>query len=72
MCFSAYSSSSRVGANALWQVQHPSGVNFSNVVHGQGYCLQHLASGRYLSAIDEPGRTWGARAEPPAVLLSTM
>ena len=34
-----------VGANALWQVQAPSGLSTDPVIQGNGYTLQHLASG---------------------------
>ena len=38
-----------VGANALWQIQSPVGLNDGSVLQGQGYRLQHLPSGKYLA-----------------------
>ena len=47
--FADDTTSTRVSPNALWQVQSPSGLGFPCVKQGEGYCLQHLASGRYLA-----------------------
>ena len=41
-----YKSLEWVGANALWQVQAPNGVNTDPVAPGCGYSLQHLPSGK--------------------------
>ena len=48
VCFST-SSADGASPNSLWQVQAPTGIHFDNLKQGAGYCLQHLASGRYLS-----------------------
>ena len=43
-----------MGANALWQVQAPNGINTDPVAPGCGYSLQHLPSGKYL-AVESSG-----------------
>lgn len=63
----AYESLEWVGANALWQVQAPNGLNTEPVTMGCGYCLQHLPSGKYLTvaSADE------AAAAPTATQVAT-
>ena len=47
--FSLHQSTDRASPNALWQVQSPTGLNFDTVNQGHRYCLQHIASGGYLT-----------------------
>ena len=50
-----YKSLEWVGANALWQVQAPNGINTDPVAPGCGYSLQHLPSGKYLAVESSQG-----------------
>ena len=56
--YTRYKSSMAVGSNALWQVQSPNGWSTAPIEQGQGYCLQHLASGKYLTVASGEGATF--------------
>jgi hypothetical protein len=69
--FARHASGEHASANALWQVQAPSGLAYRPVLQGVGYALQHLASGRCLCATPAPAAAaeaadGGGNAPPPA------
>ena len=58
------SNGGQASPNALWMVQSPVGLHLSDSVRQEeGYCLQHLASGNYLTVTNAANTRF---ASPPA------